>query len=442
MTVLHTIVKVASVVIACSIGATLSFAGHYVAGTSSGLSASASPGSVTGPTYSNGSATVSFGGGAGGGSISGIITTTFSWVPAYTGEPAPESVIIIESCTIGATVNVFNGSSGTGSASANNGLNPVFCENKSGSKPIVAGVPGGSVPIGTNYYANSSGTAARIVAGGNTISVTCSPSASCSGNGPFSGSANYSAIAYPIQISMSGHIIHENRPQTIVGKRITVQLSTGGDVIIKPTTLSWSVSGDVFDHFYVSQDQSSGYKVELNIPQGTLSPKFAYFDAGTSEIAASAEIAYRNISIGTANAKCQLMIIKPSSSLIFQSDCDPFTDQSGIYSSADPYVGISWYYWVIVPSRFLVGSDVGSHSVVQLVSVNRVQGTDIPESPIVSVVTNRSLDNVFPYDGWSPATVQGMGLSTYEDNDTPSAGFTSHTKNIEIQDQFFDTLLF
>ena len=79
------------------------FAGHYTAGTTSGLTASPS----ASLTFGAGSASASPGvGGTGAASIGGTINTPFTWVPDYSGEP-PAQAVVIESCNVSASGYCF-----------------------------------------------------------------------------------------------------------------------------------------------------------------------------------------------------------------------------------------------------------------------------------------------------------------------------------------------
>ncbi len=118
-------------------------------------------------------------------SISGALKTKFEWVRDYPNEPVPLSAVVMESCNVSMGATSFGG---VPFASANNGLDTRFCTNTA--------TTGGS---GLNKYANasSSGTAAKVVAGAEEIEVTCSPTASITGNRQQFVFLSYSASVHP-----------------------------------------------------------------------------------------------------------------------------------------------------------------------------------------------------------------------------------------------------
>jgi hypothetical protein len=424
----------------------LSFAGHYEAGVSSGLTATASPGTVNGPTYGNGTASASaaFGNATGSASVNGTISTTFTWVSdPDVKEPAPASAIVVQTCNASASARSSVGGSPT--ASASNGLPAAFCVNTSNiGFLITTGIPYPpyTIVIGLGSDASSSGSAAKIVTGATSIQVTCTVSAAAASSVNVYGcSVDYSVQVFPITVQMNGTVVRKGQNWTLPGKKLQAFLNTGGAQVTKVAgTSNWTIPGSIFDSFYISPSQDVGHQVPVPASTFTASaPQWCFDDAATSNIVGTASFTYNGISIGTGTGKTKVICIKPLSDLRLVAYGIGYVNPTGIYSGDLPLLpAIKMYYRVIVQGFLRTSGASDSKSICQLVSNNRVVDGE-------SVLSSyNSLDNSFPYYstiGWIPCN---LSVPQTDDVliDNPSRGLSSDNSSVTIQDAYTDFLMF
>ncbi len=432
----------------------LSFAGHYEAGISSGLTATASPGTVNGPVYGNGTASASaaFGNATGSSSVSGTISTTFTWIDDEFDQPAPASAIVIQTCNASASARSPVGGSPT--ASAANGLPTALCVNTSSiGFPIFTGIPFPpyTIMIGLGSDASSIGSAAKIVTGANSIQVTCTVSAAAASSVNVYGcSVEYSVKVFPITVQVNGTVIRKGNNLTLPGKKLQAFLNTGGADVEKVSgTSNWTIPGSIFDSFYVSPSQNVGHQVPVPASTFTASaPQWCFDDAASSNIVGTASFTYNGIPIGMGTGKYQLICKKPTSKLFYELDGSGVVNSDGIFSAPwdsnnnvlNPAILIK--HKVNVDPIFSVGGSLGEVSICQICSLNRVVNRYLPPSNY-GAQTNGSLDAGFPYDGWKPA-FNLSSIAVNPNDDSPMQGFiaNSFSHHVTVQDQFDDSLIF
>ncbi len=212
-------------------------------------------GSITMPTSAS-YGPVSGGYGANGGaagkvtaSCSGAITTTFNWTGLG---PAPQSAIVVETSSVFASADCYGyPAHGPPSAACADGM-------------------GDTATINTSYPPHDSqevmsGSASRTRCtnqGGQTITLTCSPSASAlTPNGPTShADVAYSATVSPITIDPAGATPDGSGGYDIlVGQHCAPTLQ--GIPPGEGSNYQWSVTGTTFQSWTVSGDQSQAVLV-------------------------------------------------------------------------------------------------------------------------------------------------------------------------------------
>jgi len=193
---------------------------------------------------------------------SGPLTATFTWQPAYPGEPAPApaSVILYQDCRAALTNN--RGCNGNASSVCTDGLG--------GS----ATLPFTGMQAATESYKYSVGTAGSV-------SASCSPNAvygiSCgSGVGSYASGAasiSYTATAYPVTISLGGATKDSSGNYNIlIGQECTASL-TGIPSGCTVSNWNWSVTGTTFQ----SWSASNSYTIEVDGPGPTAYSTASWF---------------------------------------------------------------------------------------------------------------------------------------------------------------------
>ena len=157
----------------------------------------------------------------------GDITAKFTWQPAYPGEPAPANVIVQQHCVTG-----WGGYLG--------GTVPPTC---SGGNGLGLSSKATSANLDTTQYKMQS-----PVADGS-VSLTCSPSVSMSGDPPSGSSSlitfgiSYSATVTPVTINLGGTTTDSSGNQHIlIGQQCQATLS-GIPAGCTASNIQWSVSG-------------------------------------------------------------------------------------------------------------------------------------------------------------------------------------------------------
>ena len=437
----------------------LAIAGHYEAGMTSGLSVSVQSGGP--PSYGHGSCSISGGGGNGSATLGGTLTTVFTWVPDVPGDAPPQKVVAMESCTTYASARAYPSGSPTGSA--DNGLDPRFCTNThTDDSPIYYPIP---VPpyrqlIGNGSWASSSGTAPRIVSGGQTVTVTCSPSTTCaSGSGPLSISLSYSASVSPIGITLTGPRKNAGADECMIGKGVSGVLSAPG---LSLDQYAWGVGGSTFKSYTASQALGKVYDLDgTDLSQAQ--PHWFWKEASSALVSCTARASYNGIVIGSASAQRGVAIYAPysafganvhSSSLYFDGGQYGTSVPSSVATwnpatVTDPAFGfcIDFYGEVGTPQRFWESGSAGQHCYAQLANIHNVTSFGgggfggIPYFQVISTDGRFDLDNDFPYPGsgyWNADSVESPGPdpNQHVTQDGPSLGLPLPARAFSLDDQY------
>ncbi len=287
---------------------TSALAGHYQAGPSIGLAITAvppPPGTTSGPFVGSGTCSAGAGGGNGAAGVSGTISTTLSWVRDLdaNGQPIlsdvpPEKVAIWETCSVQSMGICYPGSP---SATAQNGLDSRFSINVTSTVPqyVTLPFPPFQIQIGTMVESRSIGTAPRIVAGAESIQVTCSPTGSAAAaNGPVSVAVDYSVWAEPVTLSVDNLT---NQSECLIGQGHEGSLACPGLTLVGH---SWILPDQVFKDFVVAADKTSATLFEIEFSDLTdASPHWYWNTPGSKIVRCSANASYNGISLGTVSAK-------------------------------------------------------------------------------------------------------------------------------------------
>lgn len=433
----------------------LARAGHYQAGPTSGLVATASPGGVVGPTYGNGSCSVpSAGGGNGTGTIGGTLSTTFTWIRDkdssgndLPGDNPPTSVLVTESCSVFTDAKAYPYPSSP-LAKADNGLDTRFCTTTKTPYTINQSipVPPYGYPIGSGCSASSTGTAYRIVSGGNTVTVTCSPTGTCStSSGPFSFTFSYSASISPIEVFVQGSIGDTSGYNSILIGQHAKGYLVGSCSF---SNWQWSCAGSKFKSWDVSPSQA---KAEvINVPASEWSkehPEWYWLsDQNGLSVSCTADASVNNISIGSVSVSENVNVWPPY--YYFANESSTSSSMSGsTLTSADLYLLKPGQYFagkVGTPALFSA-QGTGNWEFVQIASPSRTHtlqsGSVLHDWPLGLT----GLDNVCPYPAppgepapaWSAEIATSTSLATLHwTQDSPDTNIAATEVSYSVGDQF------
>ncbi len=430
--------------VACLVGiSSYALAGHYQAGTTSGLTFTASPGGGS-PTYGAGTATGTVGGGGGSCSIGGQLTTTFTWVKDkdangndIVGDTPPDKVIAIESCSVSTTATTYISSGGgTPGGSSDNGMGSNWSTTTNPS-PSPLYVYGGPYPtlIGYQKITSSIGSKATVLSGGASVTVTCSPSAvAASQSGPHSASVTYGATVYPVIVDVSGcKTLADLSRKILPGKGAVGTISTSAPDITF-TSHSWTVPGKLFKSFDLGTGYSSGHAIDLDSNELTKSaPQWRWKEQVTSQVQCSATINYKGIGAGTASGKRIVTVADVGSTLeyTFHNPPTEHKEATKIYSGNTNENAIDIKYSATTPNDMVEAGAQGQVGYVQLASWNfsrSAAGISV-EDP--ANTDGFELDNQYPYHGYNTASV-GSTPTKYVTRDTPRANVNETTPGVNL----------
>ncbi|MCW5940079.1 MAG: hypothetical protein KF884_09820 [Fimbriimonadaceae bacterium] len=182
----------------------------------------------------------------------GEITATFTWTPSGPNDTEPPPPVVLVQQTSSALWSADSGSCA-------NGL--------------------GDPAVGGDYGQSSSGTKWTAIQNpGQSFTVTCTPSASCSHSregpsGLLAGSAavSYIAEAFAIKLVVSGHRPGSDPPEFMIGQEARATLLR--DIWFFDDTQTWSVTGG---------DPFSSYTVAP--PSGDSALRFGYYNGSNTTI--------------------------------------------------------------------------------------------------------------------------------------------------------------
>lgn len=221
------------------------------------------------------------------------ITTTYVWKPNQIASPtnpsqliddpldvAPATVVVQQTCCIIASAFTTN-FAGTPSASCSDGLGS---SQKGIAGPVYVPNPlGGYIQVGVGATATLTTTQYEQRAGGDTITLPCSPTATASAA---DGGANvdvvYNSSIINPQILIAGTTrlttVTSDVIGVITGQQLQASLSVGdptGALTVDPTSYSWSISGAGPFQDYITTS-TLGQKVALAASQLT-KPSVYYY---------------------------------------------------------------------------------------------------------------------------------------------------------------------
>ena len=398
-----------------------------------GGSVSQSPGPPFPWPYSSGSS--GYGGAANGGtssSATGAITTTWTWQPSFVGDVAPQSVVIAESCSASASATGSNPN-----ATADNGIG--------GTVTNTTGTYQGSTP---SVSSSASSTRYYVKNGGDTVTITCSPSAVSSGGFGYA-RVIYSISIDPVQIGLVGPTQMQDGLHILTGQGITAYFSTSYPITDEP---NWGITNAqiCFGTYIVSPGivgppvtiQPFGQVVALDLQVET--PSFYTRAAGTVRVSRTATILFPDGTSGSVSAKsAQVQSEKPTASWEILSGVvrlygnDTSFGLNGLVDSTDRTAGQQWNAQVNLPSNFSnAGGECAFAQIVK--SVNIVLDTTLaaPNDHIVISMTEPSLDNGFPNSNGLFPTGQ-----LFHGRDSPSIGLQNITQ-VTISESFETWLMY
>ena len=325
---------------------------------------------------------------SGGAQCFGPITVTGTWHPDYTGEPPPTSVIVTQTCTAGWTGSLI------------------------GCTPTVAAANGLGSPLVVNAdksIGSSSGSSYQVVAGAQTISFPCSPSASVFGTGtatpPTGGTetvyVSYKAVMVPVAINVTGL----SGTSVLIGQGVTAGLDTGG---FPQSNWQWNATGDPFAGFVWTSDPNNpavgtGQAVELTaiVKQQAV---FYYFyrsvgnSGDTSTISCTATVTLPDGTTPQVTASQTVKVYKPDSSLAPISGPVGLWNLNGVAYLApfnqNTQRGMQWTGIATTPPQFIGEEGAGVWGIAQLANI------------VVYTIDLNGNKTTFPYNGL-------LGLDTH-----------------------------
>jgi hypothetical protein len=415
-----------------------------VQGKSSGVSFTSSPGGGT-PLFEPGKVTGNCGGGNGSCAISGAATTTYSWVPAYTDEPAPTQVVVIESCNVSTEAKSFYGAGfSTPTGSSNNGMTTDWSTNLSPSTTIIYVYgPGFAVPIGVQKVSSSIGTRARIVGVGGTGNVVVTSgsisAAASAGNGNESATLAYSLTGiYPANISVAGSIVDANALKILPGQLAIGSLSIGAPgATVKSDSCTWEVTGDTFLHFVVTQDLTNG-SVDRTTNWNEDHPNWRWTLPIQSNVTCNATITYNPgvnsaKDIGSISAAKVVLVATVSSEQVITCYKPGFFEVQSTPNGARPYLtskpaaqsdATFIQYKALAPTIFS-SQGIGEVSVIQILSDTAYIINGTPVQAVAGM--DKALDGFCPY-----AKHSANGNFMTSAVDTPALGGYPSTTSMQI----------
>ena len=354
---------------------------------------------------------------------SGTITTIYTWQPAAgqtaATDPPPADVVVQETCYV--DVNGSNGSSVPVTGICDTGL----------------GVTAPLVNSNDISNARCNATRYKIMTGGQTVTLTCSPQAQCSGIYATT-DVSYSPVIFPVTVDLNGALADSSHQLNIlVGQQCEGIMNAG------PVTLSnfqWTVPGVTFDHFYISSDQSQGYPVFIDPSVWTTeNPFWHWSSSGNYAVSVTAQASINGQSIGQVTAQKSITVVTPPQVVASTPGASSFEISNGVVTAiqagASGASGMQIDATVTTPNPFAqIDQSSGSYYYVQLIRELR----DVNSGGfVIPFMTNGFvLDNQDPYNGsqsaYSPDTVK---LIPFEFSDSPDQSI-QYANGVNIADEF------
>ena len=370
-------------------------------------------------------------------SATGTITATFTWQPAYPGEPAPASVILQQHCLASWSGNL----SGTATVTGD-------CDNGLGG-PVVSHWEEGSCES-VKYMV-------QAPEADGSVTVTCLPSAHLSGDTGSEGETggivrvSYSATITPVTINLTGQ---NSTNQALTGQQITATLSTPNGLPsgTKITSYTWSFDSGVVDKpakpiknwdETASGDPTHPQLVPLTAADLTATDtsgngisvnSVSFYDEVQENVTVKCVVSlkFSDGTTATVNAKSvPVAFLKPNVSkwMIDTGYIQPLATAGyfGLNSppSVNPSVGGEYWHDVTidVPQPF----SGGQGCFAQLITPGFEMYQDGSTIPVADPNDKKQgLDNAFPYQGymWNLST-SGNTPALGTQSDSPSIGLAA-----------------
>ena len=289
-------------------------------------------------------------------------------------------------------------------------------------------------PYSTTGTADSNTTRYKTIAGGATVTLTCTPEAKAAGNNGTGVTVSYTAAISPVTISLTGQNLTTD--QALCGQQITASLICPSATV---TGYHWAVAGNLIKTYNPSF--GSGQVVALSSDAGDFNGSHLYFyDVNNNDNATAT--CYANITLpdGTAQVVSAtsptVTFLKPTAIwTVKEGYIQPFTASQypgytlfGLAaepSSAATYPeGEDWYpVDIMMPSGF---SPAGQCGFTQLATPDR---TFTRAGTTTGGPKPQGLDNTFGFGSWK---LPGQGNS----GDNPSILTSSATNSgLTVNDQ-------
>ncbi len=373
---------------------------------------------------------------------SGQIKATFTWVPGYTGEPIPKSVVVKETCNVSAEASASNGYPGAGSPSTS-----AHADNGLGDPEI----PGGTPP--TSATASSTGTRYQVVtplANGN-IELTLSPAANAAATAGYQRSASlsvkYWAVPYVVTVDLPGSTIDANHAHNIlIGQRCQGRLNCA---VGSFDNYNWSVPGEKFGSFVVALGGAATAVVNSPEDLDPLvwtrdSPKWYWKKNETVTVSCTARITIGSFT-GTATGERQIEIWAPHYS--FRHNLGSVTIINRVLISGADSTSAEGSYWVgkvFTPGLFSNAQGFGQWHFVQKIVPARWYTDSAGDPWRWSINGLPGLDSTYPYepgptDPPDPNSLPGPWLgddSAHGTGDSPSITLQDSNKSWRINETF------
>ncbi len=389
-------------------------------------------------------------------SCSGNIIATFTWVSQNADLP-PLSAVIYQDCTLNA--------SSSDSAS---------------SLQADCGLPQAQIVSTDNSNSSSKGSAASFYwvkdNPGLSFTVPCSPTVSSTSFTPYvmvNVKLHYSAVAWPVVLNPRGTTIKQddNSANILIGQGCKPQIGYQIPDMIGLTgdfdNFTWTIPGDIFKDFEMTQDLSALTPFEL-VDSLQKDIWFYWKDIGaatgsapeTLKVNATVYItvidptaySYTRTAIGQVKASSIVSVWEPTSTATVTTGLiEVFITQPGSVAAGggrnDPdHIGISWDCTALAPDLFNAAGH-GNWEYVQTFVPGRVHTVAGVDHVWTNNMLGLGLDTVYPYP-----MKQQAGNTCPDDgthgigNDSPFTGISvfevANNSHIKITDTFFTYMMY
>lgn len=386
---------------------------------------------------------------------SGEITTVYTWKPAYTNDLPPQNVVVTQTCSASAIGQSMipwptgmppqAGVPENPNASASNGLSngSTTTSNPTSSSDTM------SQSCSSTYY--------EVKSGGQTVTITCSPSASASGDEFAQASVGYQISIAPVVINLTNTVVdNSGNLDILIGQNTTSSLACSP---LTANTWQWNVTGNTFQSWGVYDGPGgngfpiAGPAVSGFGPSSNSTASWFWNDGGGEPNAVTQETVncaasgtFPDGTTGSVNATLNVNVYVPNwSSSILGGTMLVNPTAPDLY--AGPALdtveagGMNWYAAVQPPNSSF---ESGQLEIVQEVTPGRAEvqyNVVNGNSANFNWSTNGQLglDTQYPYYG-----IIGEEIST---DDSPSMGLADPGENLVIwsatmADSFTDYLMY